>query len=241
MSGGLTHLESAVEGVADVPGDVGRALALMRELDAHTQALLAAVSGDALLLAAMAEGGAAAAAAETRAERAVAVADTAAEDDDDDDRMDTDLVRQAAGLVGRADVQQRLQAALAECRMFAAEKVALARQSYETVDAHIRRLDAEIAALSDQLSAAAADTAAGSSADFDDDASSYGGQPPVELDMPVDPNEPLYCICQRVSFGEMIACDNTRCPIGWFHMECVHLTAPPKGTWYCDSCKSKKH
>jgi len=24
----------------------------------------------------------------------------------------------------------------------------------------------------------------------------------------VDPNEPLYCICQQISFGEMIACDN---------------------------------
>ena len=25
---------------------------------------------------------------------------------------------------------------------------------------------------------------------------------------PVDPNEPKYCICNRVSFGEMIACEN---------------------------------
>lgn len=28
------------------------------------------------------------------------------------------------------------------------------------------------------------------------------------LDMPVDPNEPTYCFCNQVSFGEMIACDN---------------------------------
>lgn len=27
-------------------------------------------------------------------------------------------------------------------------------------------------------------------------------------DMPVDPNEPLFCLCQQVSFGEMIMCDN---------------------------------
>jgi hypothetical protein len=26
--------------------------------------------------------------------------------------------------------------------------------------------------------------------------------------MPVDPNEPKYCDCNQVSFGEMIACDN---------------------------------
>lgn len=28
------------------------------------------------------------------------------------------------------------------------------------------------------------------------------------LDMPVDPNEPTYCICHQVSHGEMVACDN---------------------------------
>ena len=25
---------------------------------------------------------------------------------------------------------------------------------------------------------------------------------------PLDPNEPTYCLCQQVSFGEMIGCDN---------------------------------
>ena len=25
---------------------------------------------------------------------------------------------------------------------------------------------------------------------------------------PLDPNEPLYCLCHQVSFGEMIGCDN---------------------------------
>ena len=35
-------------------------------------------------------------------------------------------------------------------------------------------------------------------------------EPPVsmDLDLPVDPNEPTYCLCNRVSFGEMVACDN---------------------------------
>lgn len=28
------------------------------------------------------------------------------------------------------------------------------------------------------------------------------------LDMPVDPNEPTYCLCAQVSYGEMIGCDN---------------------------------
>ncbi|CEI92840.1 hypothetical protein RMCBS344292_07089 [Rhizopus microsporus] len=29
-----------------------------------------------------------------------------------------------------------------------------------------------------------------------------------DMDMSVDPNEPLYCYCQQVSYGEMVACDN---------------------------------
>ena len=30
----------------------------------------------------------------------------------------------------------------------------------------------------------------------------------VDIDMPIDPNEPTYCLCNRVSFGEMVGCDN---------------------------------
>ena len=35
------------------------------------------------------------------------------------------------------------------------------------------------------------------------------GHPADVLDMPVDPNEPTYCLCHQVSYGEMIGCDNT--------------------------------
>jgi len=28
------------------------------------------------------------------------------------------------------------------------------------------------------------------------------------VDMPIDPNEPTFCLCKQVSFGEMIGCDN---------------------------------
>eukprot|EP00063_Salmo_salar_P022461 XP_013997296.1 PREDICTED: inhibitor of growth protein 4-like isoform X2 [Salmo salar] len=35
------------------------------------------------------------------------------------------------------------------------------------------------------------------------------GHPSDVLDMPVDPNEPTYCLCHQVSYGEMIGCDNT--------------------------------
>lgn len=52
----------------------------------------------------------------------------------------------------------------------------------------------------------------------------------------VDPNEPKYCSCQRVSFGDMIACENDACPIEWFHYDCVGLLEEPTGKWYCPMC-----
>lgn len=62
------------------------------------------------------------------------------------------------------------------------------------------------------------------------------GMPQEVLEMPIDPNEPTYCICQDVSWGEMIGCDNNDCPIEWFHFGCMGLTAKPKGKWYCPKC-----
>jgi len=56
----------------------------------------------------------------------------------------------------------------------------------------------------------------------------------------VDPNEPVYCICRRVQFGRMIACENTECPYEWFHFACVNLpdTFEVDDTvlWYCPEC-----
>lgn len=45
------------------------------------------------------------------------------------------------------------------------------------------------------------------------DTAGHGGTPQSDvldmpLDMPVDPNEPTYCLCHQVSYGEMIGCDN---------------------------------
>ncbi|MEQ2230023.1 Inhibitor of growth protein 3 [Ilyodon furcidens] len=41
-----------------------------------------------------------------------------------------------------------------------------------------------------------------------------------QVDWTYDPNEPRYCICNQVSYGEMVGCDNTDCPIEWFHYGC---------------------
>lgn len=55
-------------------------------------------------------------------------------------------------------------------------------------------------------------------------------------DIPVDPDEPTYCICNRISYGDMIGCDNQDCKIEWFHFDCLNLTHKPKGKWYCPQC-----
>lgn len=76
-----------------------------------------------------------------------------------------------------------------------------------------------------------------------DDSAQEGGQQPHPsdvLDMPVDPNEPTYCLCHQVSYGEMIGCDNPDCPIEWFHFACVGLTTKPKGKWFCPKCSQDR-
>ena len=58
--------------------------------------------------------------------------------------------------------------------------------------------------------------------------------------IPVDTGTPncKYCYCQGGEYGEMVACDNTKCSYQWFHLDCLKLKNPPKGkTWYCPDCR----
>jgi hypothetical protein len=174
------------------------------------------------------------------------------------------------------------------CRL----QCALAKECYDLVDSHIRRLDRDLAACDEEAAraaaaaeaaapdAAAAHAAAHAHAGAPKHAKSHakrsakgthaqhsrgrirtsahvrslllltsarpvharpspgGGLPPGALaaaggmlgaggllargaELPVDPNEPTYCSCQRVSFGDMVACESDACPIEWFHYECV--------------------
>ncbi|RMZ82521.1 hypothetical protein DV737_g2031, partial [Chaetothyriales sp. CBS 132003] len=49
-----------------------------------------------------------------------------------------------------------------------------------------------------------------------------------------------YCYCNGPSYGEMIACDNPKCPGEWFHLECIGLKNAPKSEkWFCEDCKEK--
>lgn len=61
-----------------------------------------------------------------------------------------------------------------------------------------------------------------------------------EVESDEDGDEPRYCYCNQVSFGNMIACDNDSCPREWFHLPCVNLDRAPSGRtkWFCsDECK----
>lgn len=63
---------------------------------------------------------------------------------------------------------------------------------------------------------------------------------PLPLSKPLDDVQPLleesFCICKQPSYGEMIGCDNPNCKIEWFHLNCVQLSSPPEGKWYCSQC-----
>lgn len=48
-----------------------------------------------------------------------------------------------------------------------------------------------------------------------------------EDDADIDADEPTYCYCNGVSYGEMVACDADECPREWFHLECVGLKVAP--------------
>ena len=64
--------------------------------------------------------------------------------------------------------------------------------------------------------------------------------PPDLANVDIDPDEPTYCLCDQVSYGEMIGCDNDLCPIEWFHFNCVQLGGKPKGKWFCPKCRGDK-
>ena len=120
-------------------------------------------------------------------------------------------------------------------------KVNMAMQTYEMVDRHIRKLDADLARFEAEMKEAGGRLSQTESEGEETDrgekkvmmkkkkgrpAKEEASRPKTPLaaatnkdlnvsdpavpivDMPVDPNEPTYCLCQQVSYGEMIGCDN---------------------------------
>ncbi|EKM53645.1 uncharacterized protein PHACADRAFT_163954 [Phanerochaete carnosa HHB-10118-sp] len=52
-------------------------------------------------------------------------------------------------------------------------------------------------------------------------------------------DEQVYCFCQKLSYGEMVGCDNEDCRYQWFHLNCVNLKPPLPDQWYCPECAPK--
>ncbi|CAI6351999.1 unnamed protein product [Macrosiphum euphorbiae] len=52
-----------------------------------------------------------------------------------------------------------------------------------------------------------------------------------------DDLQPTYCICEEISYGDMVGCDNDLCPLEWCHFGCVSISRKPKGKWYCPFCR----
>jgi hypothetical protein len=67
--------------------------------------------------------------------------------------------------------------------------------------------------------------------ELDDGASDMQGEDEDgdAADEDADPDEPRYCYCNQVSFGEMVGCDSDSCEREWFHLPCVGLKIAPKG------------
>ena len=58
-----------------------------------------------------------------------------------------------------------------------------------------------------------------------------------EEDYEEENDDQLYCYCQKVSFGDMVGCDNDDCKYQWFHWSCVGLKSEPEGEWLCPTCR----
>ena len=217
------YLERYLEGVESLPQEVQRNFTLMRELDQRKQTLLGEING-----------------------------------------LSSRYVHDVKGL-SAAQRHKRLteiQDSYSKARELADDKVELAVQTYELVDKHIRRLDGDLGRFEAELRKKEAEQGHESAPSQTDsvsrksiepkpkkgtnsqscDASASGGIPTAAevLDMPVDPNEPTYCVCHQVSYGEMIGCDNVDCPVEWFHFACVGLSTKPKGKWYCPRCSQDR-
>uniref|UniRef100_A0A3P8WXD3 Inhibitor of growth protein n=1 Tax=Cynoglossus semilaevis TaxID=244447 RepID=A0A3P8WXD3_CYNSE len=146
----------------------------------------------------------------------------------------------------KLSILRQIQQSYSKCKEFGDDKVQLAMQTYEMVDKHIRRLDTDLARFEADLKEKQIESTDYDSTsskgkrgggEFNSPSSNFGNVHPSDvLDMPVDPNEPTYCLCHQVSYGEMIGCDNTDCSIEWFHFACVGLTTKPRGKWYCPRC-----
>lgn len=101
------------------------------------------------------------------------------------------------------------------------QEAALSRSSRNREGAGTRKTQKKAAAVVQALAQVATDDDATSSMQGDDE------------DGDIDADEPRYCYCNGVSYGEMVACDSDDCEREWFHLACVGLKVAPgsKSKW----------
>ena len=58
-----------------------------------------------------------------------------------------------------------------------------------------------------------------------------------DCDVESEVNDEVYCYCNGPDEGKMIGCDNDKCVIQWFHLDCLKITSIPKGKWFCPDCR----
>ena len=150
----------------------------------------------------------------------------------------------------RARAVSELETRAKTMRALADARVATAQGAYDAVDEAITKLDRDLAVFEEAVRArdrsyddlAVRNSGALGDADAASPASGgFVGSGAYDAPM-ANPNEPTYCICQQVSFGEMIACENDDCPIEWYHFACVGLSVKNKvkGKWICPTCKKRE-
>ncbi|AMD19780.1 HCL371Cp [Eremothecium sinecaudum] len=83
-----------------------------------------------------------------------------------------------------------------------------------------------------------ADDSTGNGANFGDELQHFNDEL-FSMNQQEEDDKQLYCFCQSVSYGEMVACDGANCKYEWFHYGCVNLQEPPKGQWYCPECRQE--
>lgn len=123
-----------------------------------------------------------------------------------------------------------------------------AQKVYDKMDATISNLDEKIGVLNGLLDAVVGaresanrkDATVGTTEDEEAlvDASRARFQLSVEE---YDPNEPVYCVCRKVSSGKMVGCTNDDCLVEWFHYECVGIPQDVADAeldeWLCPQCR----
>lgn len=132
---------------------------------------------------------------------------------------------------------------LAKMQEISDNKLAIVQDALDQLDNKSRELDHDFklinAATSDGTETTTSNTknAKNNSTGNKNQSSSSSSQPKSsQRESP----EPTYCICDQVSYGDMICCDNDACDIEWFHFQCVSLTSKPKGKWYCPNCRGDR-